>query len=128
LAQTVRLAVQKPYTSVSNALGWGVGTLKGTTYQLISKNGSTGAQGFSSWIGLLPNTGGGACQQAGVVVLVNCAAPQEIAAVPQTWRDGAMGPKPDDLGRRVLRYLTDPSAQMSGFTLDALPDENDDDA
>ena len=129
LAKTVKQAVTQPYLpKATNALGWGVSQFAG--HQLISKNGSTSRQGYSAWIGLLPDlnvkAGNGVYHQAGVVVLVNCASPKTVASSPKKWQGQTVGPKPEALGQLVLQYLISPTGTLDGFEPAAPPEEDDD--
>jgi len=97
LVDMVDLALKRPIEFVAVGLDWFISdfTVANASYTLFDKNGMSGAQGFSSYVGFINTPQSWPRQsliQAGVLVLVNMA------------MQGAR-PTPTALGKSILSYL-----------------------
>jgi CubicO group peptidase (beta-lactamase class C family) len=113
-AQMVGLALQPPLPKVPLGLDWFIRAFKvgEASYTLYDKNGMTGAQGFSSYVGFTEpfarSTPDGLVQ-AGVLVLVNLAV------------DGGLN-TPTAFGKSVLTYLLGGTADRAAIADDEIDD------
>jgi hypothetical protein len=118
-AYWVNMALSPPIPGVPWGLDWGITKnfkvpAKKTTYTLFDKNGVSGAQGFSSYVGIIntANAPYGTVIQAGVLVLVN----MDMRGIT---------PNAPDFGRTILRYLLGGDLSPQESELDSSEGDNE---
>ncbi|HEY1506437.1 MAG TPA: serine hydrolase [Stellaceae bacterium] len=115
----VTTALRPPIPGVAWGLDWGINDKfsvppQKTTYTLCDKNGMSGAQGFSSYVGMINtvNAPYGSVIQVGVLVLVNMAMK-------------GVKPNPVDFGKGILRYLLGGEVPSQGYKPVASDDDEE---